>query len=132
MEHRLLKVKCSCGGSIGYFPSTDTFKCTSCDKPVSSGDTALRRAMRVYWQSDKGRETQKRYRHSDKGKVARSFHVKSVKGKLTRKKYYYGEKGQAAHLRRRTKVKQFKALDRFLKDNPDKTPEDFFKQQPPE
>jgi len=121
--------KCPCGGKIGYYSETDEFKCTVCGKAYSTEeDHKTPEAQILYSQSEKGKAQQEAWRHSQEGLERLRRYDQSPKGKLAKRKYYYGPKGQAAHKRHKTKVAGFKSLEKWLKDNPGKTLQDFLKE----
>lgn len=132
MDYRILKnEKClSCGGKVGYFPDSDEFKCLSCGKPYNPSEDKATETRRKFWASPKGRKIQATYSKTEKGIKAHKRHQKTVKGKLTLRRYYYGEKGQEAHKRHQDKVRTYKAIDTWLKEHPDKTIQDYFKEHP--
>ena len=130
MDIRLLpNVKCSCGGQIGYYEDEDKFKCTVCGNPYSTKeDHKTPPAQILYSQSDKGKAKQEEWRNTEEGQQHIRDYMRSTKGKLALRKYYYGPKGQEAHKRHKIKVTGFKAIEKWLKDNPGKTVEDFLKE----
>jgi len=130
MEVLLLpNVKCSCGGRIGYYKEAEEFKCTTCGEPYSTEeDHKTPPAQTLYSHSEKGRTRQKDWRNSKEGQEALRDYDRSPKGKLAKRRYYYGPKGQAAHKRHKVKVTGFKAIQKWLEDNPGKTIEDFNKE----
>ncbi len=91
------------------------------DEELSKGD----KIKAKYFKSAKGKAALKTYRQSEKGKETQKRYDESPRAKLARSKYYYTDKGQEAHTRRAEKVKSFKALAAWLKENPSKTPQDF-------
>ena len=91
---------------------------------ITSADK-LDAAMRKYNRSPKRRAAQIRYEQKDKGKeTARKFR-ETEKFRLSQQKYYYSQKGQAAHIKRRGIVRDFREADKWLKDNPGMTFDDF-------
>ena len=127
MDYRILKnEKCSsCSGKISYFPEKDEFKCISCGKPYDTSEDKAKEARRKFWASPRGRQVQKNYFQTEKGKEAHQIrYPKSVKGKLNLRRYYYSDKGQEAHKRHQDKVKSYKKIDAWLKENPGKTVQD--------
>ena len=134
MDIRILpNVKCPCGGQIGYSKDidkdTEEFRCITCGKPYSTKeDHKTAKAQIKYAHSDRGQEKQKDWRDTEQGRQSIQDYDKSPKGKLAKRKYYYGPKGQAAHKRHKNKVTGFKTIEKWLKDNPGKTIEDFLKE----
>ncbi len=134
MDVRLLpNVKCSCGGQIGYTKDidkdTEEFKCIVCGRSYSTKEEHKTPEAQIkYAHSEKGQEKQEEWRDTERGQQSIQDYDRSPKGKLAKRKYYYGPKGQAAHQRRKTKVTGFKEIEKWLKDNPGKTTEDFFKE----
>ena len=129
MDYRTLRIlkneKClACNGKIGYFWVEDAFKCLSCNRLYDPSEDRAKEARQKFWASPKGREIQKIYFKTEKGKLAQDRYQQSVKGQLTLRRYYYSNKGQEAHQRHQTKVKTFKKIDKWLKENPDKTIQD--------
>ncbi len=131
---RLLpNVKCPCGGQIGYSRNidkdTEEFKCIICSKSYSTKEEhKTPEAQVLYSHSDKGKEKQEDWRNTKEGRQHLRDYIQSPKGKLAQRKYYYGPKGQAAHKRHKTKVTGFKEIEKWLKNNPSKTIEDFLKE----
>jgi hypothetical protein len=85
-------------------------------------------ALRKYLRSPKGKEAYKRYRESTKGQEARARHESTEKARLTKTKYYYSDKGQAAFQSRLEREKELRKIEKWLKENPGKTTEDYFKE----
>lgn len=89
----------------------------------------LDKAIRKYNRSIKRRNAQRRYEESDKGKATTQRQRGSEKFKLSQQKYYHSEKGQVAHKKRREVVRDFRAAERWLKDHPGMTYEDYLKEE---
>ena len=93
------------------------------EDPADKIDATLKK----YRESDKGKEVQRKYYKSQKGKDTLSRHAQTDNFKLSQRKYYYGPKGQAVVQRRNQKRLISRSIQAFLKDNPGKTILDFFK-----
>ncbi len=119
---------CLVVASISGTAYSDEFKCLDCSKPYNPSDSKATEARRKFWASPKGRAIQAAYFQTDRGREARKNYLDTVKGKLTLRRYYYSDKGQEAHQKNQDKVKLFKAMDNWLKENPDKTIQDYYKE----
>lgn len=114
-----------CKGEIGYFKDPENFQCIRCGEVYDPSGEKGAEARRRFWASPKGREIQAAYFKTEKGRKAQKhYQLETVKGKLSGRRYYYSDKGQAAHKKHQDKVKLFKAVDIYLKENPDKTIQD--------
>jgi len=86
-------------------------------------------AQRKYNKSPKFKAALKRYRSTDKGQAANRRFAQSEKSKLVNQRYRFSEKGRSAHETRSKLVKDFRAVARWLKDNPGKTMDDYLKEK---
>ena len=87
-------------------------------------------SQKKYLQSDKGKKAVKRYKESEKGKQAISKTNKSVRHKLSAQKYRNTPKGKDAAEDRKLKLREFTKVQKWLKDHPGKTVEDYWKENP--
>jgi len=97
-------------------------------EPTPKSDDELDKGKKnqaKWFKSEKGKAAQKKYRDSDKGQAAQDRFNHSVKAQLDRSRYYYSDKGQAAHAKRADKVQTFRDMEKWLKENPDKTVLDY-------
>jgi phage anti-repressor protein len=85
----------------------------------------MEEAFRRYINSPKGKEALRRYQSSEKGKQARKRYFKSEKGKTALLRYYLSEKGVKARQKRIQMRKLLEECNRYLQENPTKTPLDF-------
>ena len=88
----------------------------------------LDQAAKKYNKSTKRREAQKRYEGKDKGRITREKHQDSEKFRLSQQKYYYSDKGQEAHERRNEILRDFRQVEKWLREHPGKTYEDYIKE----
>lgn len=84
------------------------------------------RAQERYWNSEAGKAAKKRYNLSEKGKDARKKYLESENGKKALLRYYLSEKAGTTRQQRQALLKLFRKLDNYLKENPEKTMEDYF------
>jgi hypothetical protein len=94
------------------------------DEPKDDDSTVQQR----YRETANGETAVDRYNKSDKGKASRQRYWKSDKGKLTRKKYYESGKGQEGYQRRQEESKELRKLLKWVSDNPDRDPKEFYSQ----
>jgi len=86
----------------------------------------MEKPIKKYWQTEKAKATQKRYRQSEAGKIVQKRHrqtekakasqkryLQSEKGKVAIKKYLESKKGKAAHKRNRQTEKYKIAVKRY-------------------
>lgn len=85
-----------------------------------------------YSQSPQGKATQHKWSHSEKGVKSRIRHTQSEKYKLTQQKYRESQKGKQSIAERKRLAKLWRKIKSWLKENPDKTYEDYFKEHPGE
>lgn len=85
-------------------------------------------ARRRWSKNPKRRAAQKKYDKGPKGKVTKKKHSQTESFKLSYQKYYYSKKGQEAHMKDREKKKQFRVIQKWLKESPGKTIDDYFKE----
>ena len=83
-------------------------------------------SQKKYLNSDKGKEVTKRYLLSEKGKEAREKYLNSDKGKAAKLRYLLSEKGQKYAEKQNRKLGLAYQCTKWLKENPGKTPLDFF------
>ena len=80
------------------------------------------------------REAEAKYRNSEKGKEAHKRYQEGPLARVAYDRYYQSDKGQAAikEVERRQNEKRgiTNALRAYLKENPGKTPSDFFAAHP--
>jgi hypothetical protein len=88
----------------------------------------IERAKKKYNSSEKGKAAINRYFSSEKGKEARKRYLNSEKGREALLRYYNSEKAKTARERRQALLKLFRRADKYLKENPGKTIEDFLKE----
>ena len=69
-----------------------------------------------------------RYFKSEKGKTSLKKYLESEKGQEARLRYQLSEKGKKARENQNAKAKLALQCTKWLKDNPGKTPIDFFNQ----
>lgn len=86
-------------------------------------------AHRKYSRSEKARANQRKYNKSEAGRASFKRITKTEKYKIAQRKFYYSPKGIEARLRRQEKVKDFKQIEKWLKANPGKTVEDYWKEK---
>ena len=87
------------------------------------------RSRRKWSRSPKRKKAQRKYLDTDKGQATVDRFQNTEKFKLARQKYYHSEKGQKAHKKRRDTVKGFREAEKWLKEHPGKTFNDFFREQ---
>jgi len=75
---------------------------------------------------EKTKESQKRYLLSEKGKEAREKYLNSEKGKAAKLRYLLSEKGVKYAEKQNQKLGLAYQCTKWLKENPGKTPLDFF------
>jgi len=85
--------------------------------------------QRKYWASEGGREAQNRYFQTEAGKEARERYLNSEKGQQALLRYYLSEKAETTRQKRQALIKLFRRLDKYLRENPDKTIEDYLNQE---
>ena len=90
----------------------------------------IEKAQKKYRNSEKGKELITRYNQSDAGRATREKYLKSELGRKALLRYYLSEKAETARQKRQALLKLFRRLDKYLRENPDKSIEDYFNQQP--
>lgn len=88
--------------------------------------SALEKAKEKYVNSEKGKASYRRYALSEKGKLSKKKYFESEIGKAALFRYYVSEKAETARQQRQALIKLFRKLDKYLRNNPDKTTEDYF------
>ena len=97
--------------------------------PVSEeSDAKFLKTQRKYERSESGKARQKRYFQSEAGKAAKNRYFQSERGQAALLRYYLSEKAESTRQKRQALIKLFRQADNWLKDNPDKTIEDFLNQ----
>ena len=92
----------------------------------------LEDAYQKYIHSEKGKEALKRHLNSDESKEARRRYSHSEAGKAAQLRYRLSEKGKETYKRGRATVRALRECQKWLEENPGKTPQDFLAQiQPP-
>ena len=76
-----------CGTQLLYNRKLKKWYCPSCMKGAYLTNLAQLASVKKYRASEKGRVASKRYEQSEKGKVARARYLKSEKYKAARKRY---------------------------------------------
>ena len=89
-------------------------------------------AQRTYRGTEKGKKAIKKHAESQSRKDSVKKYSGSEKQKLSRKLYYESPLGQEAVERQKDRQRLLRAIRRFLKSNPDKTVDDYFKEVPNE
>ena len=84
------------------------------------------KAQERYWNSEAGKAAKKRYNLSEKGKDARKKYLESENGRKALLRYYLSEKAETTRQKRQALLKLFRRLDNYLKENPEKSMQDFF------
>jgi len=92
----------------------------------------IEKAQERYRKSEKGRGAQKRYNQTLKRKETRDRYFKSELGQKALLRYYLSEKAKTTRQQRQALLKLFRRLDKYLKENSEKTIEDYFKQLKPQ
>lgn len=92
------------------------------------GESARRidESQKKYIQSEKGKESKAKYEQSPRGREAWTRHTKTEKYKLTQRRYRASPKGRDIISNRREIRRNLSAMGRWLKENPDRTIEDYF------
>ena len=83
-----------------------------------------------YAKTEKGKETQRKYIESDKGKAALDKYSKSTRHRVAAQKYRESPQGQEKIEEQKRKKAELKRIETYLKDNPGKTIEDYYKGGP--
>lgn len=103
------------------------------DKPeIMSLEDEEKMVQKQYRETEGGKIAVDRYNKSDKGKASRKKYWASDKGKLTRKKYYESGLGQEGYQRRQEESKELRRLLKWIGDNPDRDPREFYSPSPEE
>lgn len=87
------------------------------------------RAVRKYNKSPKRREAQRRFEETEGGKAVTGKYQESEKFRLAQQKYYHSQKGKEAHKRRGVVVGDFRKAEKWLREHPGGTYEDYLKEQ---
>lgn len=87
--------------------------------------TKIEEASKRYWKSEKGKTVKQKYFQSEKGQTAQKKYLQSEKGKAAVLRYFLSEKGQSIRTRQKAVSSLLIQYNKFLKDNPEKTMEDF-------
>lgn len=98
--------------------------------PVTKdSDEKFQKTQKKYESSEAGKARKTRFNQSDGGKESREKYLKSDLGQAALLRYYLSEKAETTRQKRQALIKLFRKLDRYLKENPDKTIEDFLTQE---
>ena len=83
-----------------------------------------------YAKTEKGKETQRKYIESEKGKAALDKYSKSTRHRVAAQKYRESPQGQEKIEEQKRKKAELKRIEAYLKENPGKTIEDYYKAGP--
>ena len=85
-------------------------------------------SAKKYAQSPKGKAAQRKWYESEKGQKSVKKHQETVTFKLTQLKYRESKKGKDTVENRKKMAKMWRKINRWLRNNPSKSYEDYFKE----